>query len=141
MPGASHAFYLDFVAFVSRYFLHMDKEERITNAALQRAFTDEQLAAIEAKLVASIQPDMVEPFFARMLPAMNPTEREALLRDVKEHAPEPVFFGMWAIAKNALERVFADEAAGGGVVVAGAEEGQAFEFAVTVPGELVGIGG
>ncbi|AKU99604.1 hypothetical protein AKJ09_06268 [Labilithrix luteola] len=72
-------FYMALGAFMARYFLHMDEEERSYLAALQAAYTDAELGAIEGALVGSIAPDMLECFMAIMLPAMNPDERAELL--------------------------------------------------------------
>lgn len=96
------AFYLGYAAFVSRLFLHLDREEHAYMEALQAAYSDAELHAIDGAIVASVEPELLPVFFSHMIPAMNPPERVELLAGARANAPAPVFEGMCQLAKAAL---------------------------------------
>ena len=96
------AFYLGFAAFVSRFFLHLDREEHAYMEALHAAYSDEELHAIDGAIVSSVEPDLLPVFFSLMIPAMRPPERVELLAGARANAPAPVFEGMCQLAKAAL---------------------------------------
>lgn len=91
LAGALHTLYLDLSLFVAENLRHMQVEETEHNAALWCAYTDEELRAIHGALVATIPPDETMRVMRWMLPHMNAPERLALLRGLREGAPEPVF--------------------------------------------------
>jgi hypothetical protein len=102
LPECARRFYRALGGFVGRYLEHMAQEEGRYLATLQAAYTDAELAAIEAELVASIAPALMERFLCAFLPAINPGERLTLLEDMRRHAPPEVFAGTCQLAAGVL---------------------------------------
>jgi hypothetical protein len=95
---SAHSFYLDLASYVGRYFTHIDQEERVFNVALQAAFSDAELLAIEQALVASIAPELMGEFLTMVLPALNAAERDELFAGLTAGAPAPVIDGLFHLA-------------------------------------------
>ena len=87
--------------FVARNFLHMEDEETHGNALLHEAFSDEEISAIERRLVGSRPAAEAMASLRWMLPAMSHPERVALLQGMR-HAPPAVFEGALAVARSHL---------------------------------------
>lgn len=85
------ALYRDLSLFIAENFHHMHVEETAHNAVLWARYTDAELEAIHDALVASIPPEEMMRIVRWLVPFMNPTERTALLADMRAKAPEPVF--------------------------------------------------
>ena len=96
-------FYRLLARFVGRYLSHMAEEDGPYLLALQAAYDDGQLAAIEGELLASIAPDLMGAFLSVMLPAMNLGERVELLSGMRDHAPPEVFAGTCQLAQQVLD--------------------------------------
>lgn len=83
-----YKFYLAFRKFVGENLLHLHEEETEILPELQRLYTDEELKMVERetyqKMTAEEMADMMKVLF----PHMNPSDKEALLSDMKEAAPE-----------------------------------------------------
>lgn len=94
--------YRQLALFIAENFEHMQREESEHNAILWSAYTDVELVAIEAELVASISPpEMI--IVARWLLANNEHGyRVKMLEGIRDHAPREVFEGMLAIARGNL---------------------------------------
>ncbi|MGE5386577.1 MAG: hemerythrin domain-containing protein [Betaproteobacteria bacterium] len=88
--------------FVGENFVHMNVEETANNAALWAAYSDAELAALHQSIVASLPPSETAVVMRWLLPAISPAERVALLADMRDHAPAPVFEGVLAIARAHL---------------------------------------
>ena len=82
--------------FVGENFVHMETEEAEHNAALWRTHSDDELLAIEHRIVGSLSPEEAEISFRWMIPALSPAERVAFLSAIKAAAPAPVFQGILA---------------------------------------------
>ncbi len=67
-----------FQGFVAEQLLHMDQEERQVVPLLQGAFSDEQLGAMSARIVASIPPARMQEWGALLGPALSAPERAAM---------------------------------------------------------------
>lgn len=87
--------------FVAENLRHMEDEEGAGNALLWELFTDEELRAIEGRLVASIAPGDAMRSLRWMIPAIEHADRVALLTGLR-HAPKPVFDGAMALAQAHL---------------------------------------
>ncbi|MBN9026704.1 MAG: hypothetical protein J0H20_14155 [Rhizobiales bacterium] len=85
------ALYLRYTEFLAHDYEHMIEEETETLSLLHRHFTDGELAAIEGRIVGSVDPDMMMEFIRIMIPAMNPAERLGMLGGMKAAMPVPVF--------------------------------------------------
>ncbi|MCB1052201.1 MAG: hypothetical protein H6510_05240 [Acidobacteria bacterium] len=83
--------YRAFGLFVAENLEHMLWEETHNNAALWRLFSDAEIQAIEHNLVQSIAPVTMLPILRFMLPALNSQERQAMLEQLEQVLPEPVF--------------------------------------------------
>jgi len=94
-PPARHAgaldLYRELALFVAHNFEHMHVEETAHNAVLWARYTDAELIEIHNALVGSIPPEEMMFVLRWMVPFMNPTERAAMLADMRAHAPAPAF--------------------------------------------------
>ena len=85
--------YLCLGRFVGENLVHMTFEETVMNTQLWKLFSDKELHAIHGRIMASITP----PEFARavrwMIPALNPTERAAVVKGARATI-DPVVFGI-----------------------------------------------
>lgn len=88
--------------FIGENFIHMHQEETQNNAVLWAAYSDAELAALHQSIVASLAPEETAAVMRWMIPAITPAERAALLSDLRDHAPKPVFEGVMAIANAQL---------------------------------------
>ncbi len=100
--AAATQLYRDLALFMADNLVHMHAEEVDNNEALWAAYSDEELLAVEQRLVASIPPEMLQTALRWMVPAMNPAERAALLRGVRANAPAPAFAAMLAGVEKLL---------------------------------------
>jgi hypothetical protein len=106
--AALHDLYLAFARFVADDFAHMAQEEQAVLPVLQDLFTDAELAAIEARILAGLTPDRIIAFAQMMIPAGSPAERLALMTRLREGigAPPEAFAGLLNFgAKPALPTV------------------------------------
>ncbi|MCX5497163.1 hypothetical protein OSH11_20845 [Kaistia dalseonensis] len=85
------ALYLRYSQFIAEDFTHMVEEETETLSLLHQTFDDETLAAIEQRIVSSVDPEMMLHFLRIMIPAMNPSERVGMLGGMKAAMPAPIF--------------------------------------------------
>jgi hypothetical protein len=90
-PEAGRQLYLAFSRFVAADFAHMAEEELVMLPLLHRLFSDEELIAIEARIVAAIPPDETMDYLTSVIPALNPEERVAFLGFVRAGAPAEAF--------------------------------------------------
>ncbi len=94
--------YRRLAVFAAENFEHMDVEERQNNAVLWANYTDEELAAIEGRIVASIPPDALFLGMRWMIPAVNHTERAGLLGAMRAGMPRDAFEAVLGIAREHL---------------------------------------
>ena len=90
--------YLAFSAFVAEDLAHMAHEEQVVNPLLQELFTDAELQAIEAAIVASLAPEDAMGALAMMIAAINPDERVAFLGFIRATAPAEAFAAVIEVA-------------------------------------------
>ncbi|GEO84264.1 MULTISPECIES: hypothetical protein [Alphaproteobacteria] len=111
--AAGRKLYLAFAAYLAEDLAHMHEEETETAAQLWKTFTDEELLAIEMRIVASMSPEKNMAFMRLMIPAMNPVERAAVLGSVRTGAPPEVFNAIieFAVRPSLSEKAFSDLAA------------------------------
>ena len=86
--------YKRYAVFAAHDLEHMNVEETELLAALHEAFTDEEIQAIEGRIVASHPPQKMAAYMALMAPAMNHGERVEFLAKLQKVMPEPVFKGL-----------------------------------------------
>lgn len=96
------ALYRRLGVFVAENYEHMDVEERDNNAVLWAHYTDEELHAIEAQILAAVPPASMAAAMRWMMPSLNHAERVAMLGGMRRGAPEAVYEGVLAIARGNL---------------------------------------
>ena len=95
-PATAHALYRQLALFIAHNFEHMNEEETAHNRVLWAHYSDAELARIHDALVASIPPHEMMLVARWMVPYMAPAERTAMLSDMQQHAPAPVFAAVLA---------------------------------------------
>ena len=83
--------YRRFALFVAKDLIHMDGEETRLMPVLQEVFSDEDLHAIEGRIVARIPPEVMVRFLRAMLAAIPEPERRAMLDGMGAGMPGPAF--------------------------------------------------
>jgi hypothetical protein len=89
--AAGRALYRRYAVFAAHDMEHMNVEETELLSALHAAFTDDELKAIEGRIVSAIPPQKMAAYMALMVPALNHGERVELLAKLQGAMPEPVF--------------------------------------------------
>ena len=79
--------------FFADYIEHMNREEVELVPLMQERFTNEQMRAMRATIIAGMPPDRVAAIFRWMLPSLNVTELTDLVGGVKAGAP-PAFLAL-----------------------------------------------
>lgn len=86
--------YRELAVFVAENFEHMEVEERHNNAVLWAGYRDDQIIAIEQRLIASLPPPVLDQCLHWMLPYATPGQRLGLLTAIRAGAPAEVFGGL-----------------------------------------------
>jgi hemerythrin-like domain-containing protein len=100
--AAAHALYRALGAFVAHNYEHMEQEETAHNAVLWATHTDEEIRALEHRIVSSHKPEEMSRALRWMLPHMNPSERAAMLGGMRANAPAEVFEGVLGLIRPLL---------------------------------------
>ncbi len=100
--AAATDLYRHLALFAADNFVHMHTEETDNNDALWAAYADDELRALEQRLVASIPPEVLQITLRWMMPAMNPSERAGLLLELRERVPAAAFAAIVAGAQSSL---------------------------------------
>jgi len=100
-PASARALYRSFATFAAENLAHMEHEESANNAVLWALFTDDEIRAIEARIVASHAPAESMQALRWMLPAMNHGERLEVLGGLR-NAPAAVLQGALGLARAHL---------------------------------------
>ncbi len=74
------------------YLVHMNKEEATLVPAMQEHFTDDEMRAMQGRIIASLPPDRLASFLRWMLPSLTTAELVRLLTGVKQ-GPSPQALG------------------------------------------------
>jgi hypothetical protein len=102
-PALALRLYRHLALFVAENFQHMQVEETAHNAALWAHYTDEELHAIHARLMASIPPQEMMEVARWMVPALNPAERAGMLNGMKAEAPPHAFQALVGLVRPHLD--------------------------------------
>lgn len=120
---ALHRLYLDLCEFVAENLQHMRVEETHNNAQLWSLYSDPELGAIHARLLASVEPGVMAEAITCMARGLSLPELLDLVLDARANAPAPAFDAMleliesqagparWSALAAALERADAALAA------------------------------
>ena len=91
---AGRALYYRYALFAAHDLEHMNEEETELLCALQDAFTEEELHAIEGRIVSAIPAPKMAAAMSLMVPALNHGERVELLSQLRQAMPQPAFDGL-----------------------------------------------
>ncbi len=95
---AGRALYKRYAIFAAHDIEHMNVEETELLVALHDAFTDDELRAIESRIVSAIAPPRMAAYMALMAPALSHGERVELLAKLQKAMPEGGFNSLLADA-------------------------------------------
>ena len=96
--------YCRYAVFMAHDLEHMDIEETELLIALHNAFTDDELTAMEGRIIAGVPPQKMAAAMMLMAPALNHGERVELVGKLQGVLPEQAFNGLLATAiKPALD--------------------------------------
>lgn len=90
--------YRRYAVFAAHDLAHMHVEETELLTALHDAFTDDELKAMEARIVAAVPPQKMAAVMMLMAPALNHGERVDLVAKLQKAMPEQAFDGLLANA-------------------------------------------
>ncbi|HSB92514.1 MAG TPA: hemerythrin domain-containing protein [Flavitalea sp.] len=91
-----------FYEFAAFNLYHMNKEEKKLNAALWENYSDQDIQAIQQKIVASISPEIMALDGKWMMRGINDAEAKGWLTQVRHNAPDPVFRQLLAVGEKEL---------------------------------------
>jgi hemerythrin-like domain-containing protein len=94
--------YTRLALFVAENLEHMNVEERENMAVLWVEYTDEELAALDAEIVAHVPPPAKAVAMRWMMVALCHAERVHMLSEMRRAAPPEVFEAVLAIARSNL---------------------------------------
>jgi hypothetical protein len=89
--AAAARLYRDLALFTAENLVHMHGEEVDNNAVLWATLSDDEIVAIERRLVASIPPGRMAGILRWMAPAMTPAERATFFTNLRSKLPPPAF--------------------------------------------------
>ena len=89
--AAAQALYRQLALFIADNFVHMHTEEVEHNQMLWARCSDDELRALEGRIVAAITPAEHLETLRWMVPAMAPAERAQVLAGVRAHASASAF--------------------------------------------------
>ena len=87
---------------VAENLAHMHEEETVNNAVLWAEFSDEELAAIHDRIIASIDGQEMAQVIRWMAPSLTPYERTALFGALQAKAPAEIFQRLLEVARPHL---------------------------------------
>lgn len=90
--------------FVAENFEHMLYEESEHNALLWARYSDDELAAIEADIVAAVPPEAMAALLPWFLSALNHPERVGMLAGMRQGMPPEIFDGVLGMARTRLSQ-------------------------------------
>lgn len=108
--AAGRKLYLALAGYLAEDLGHMHEEETVTAPALWKTFSDQDLIAIEMRIISSLSPEKNMAFMRIMIPAMSPVERAALLGAMQKGAPPEIFHAVmeFAVRPTLSEAAFED---------------------------------
>lgn len=100
--SALERLYRALALFVADNFQHMHVEETVHNPVLWAAYRDDELAAIEQAIVASIPPTVMMEALHWFVPALSAPERAGMLAEMRQGMPGEAFAAVLDIAQRTL---------------------------------------
>lgn len=99
---AAEALYQSISALMAENLLHMRLEDIDHQALLWQHCTDDELMALDGRIVGSIAPREMMLYLRWMIPAMSPPQRLALMLGLRAQAPVPVHTAVSRLAQQHL---------------------------------------
>ena len=97
-----YAIHIAFQEFVAFNLQHMVREEKLINPLLWQKFTDEEIVAMQQRVVATITPEDNAKYSRWMLQGCNNRELGTWLANVQARAPREAWQGLYEIALEEL---------------------------------------
>jgi hypothetical protein len=94
--------YRQLALFIAENFEHMHVEETENHAVLADCYSDDELHALEGRLVAAIPPAELMAVLSWMIPSVSAPERAGLLGGLQQTAPAPAFAAVLELARQRL---------------------------------------
>lgn len=101
-PGVAQPLYRALSAFVAHNLDHMLGEETRNNAVLWATHSDEEIMAIDQRIIASLTPAESALGMRWILPHLRPDERAMMLAGMRQAAPAEVFEGVLSLIRPLL---------------------------------------
>jgi hypothetical protein len=98
-----YQFYLEYRKFVGENLLHLHEEETVILPELQNLYTDDELRAVEFDTYRRMTSDEMVDMIKVLFPHMNPDDKEAFLKDIKDSEPKK-FKEIWIQISPYLEK-------------------------------------
>lgn len=95
-------FYLELSRFQCLYYMHMLGEETETQDLLWKHFTDEDLVAMRAEIIANMKPEFFLKWCNYLIPALTPQERNLILGGIRANAHTEFFKDIMTVAEKCL---------------------------------------
>lgn len=95
-------FYRCLNRFLAHYLLHLDEEESHVMLSLWELCTTSELEKVQQSIIGGLGPEELLLSLEMMLPALEPSAREALLVPMKADTPPSVFRSICALAARVL---------------------------------------
>ncbi|MCX8478519.1 MAG: hemerythrin domain-containing protein [Chitinophagales bacterium] len=97
-----HQLYLDICEFQSHYLEHINEEDSVLEAEMQKHFTDEELMQHQIAIMGEMSFDTLLLWFKYIVPARRPAENAQVLTGFKSAVPEVAFITVIEIIKNEI---------------------------------------
>lgn len=94
--------YLLFTQLHGEYLIHMHQEEVNTLPIILKAFNDEELNSLKAKIFEKTPPKLMYDWFQFSLPALNQSERIEALKPIMQKSSDDIIAHTLSLAKNTL---------------------------------------
>jgi hypothetical protein len=95
--------YRRFALFMAENFEHMHHEETTLHALLCAGYSDAELHALHARLLASVPPAEMMLVLRWMLPALTPSQRAGMLGEMQTQTPPEVMRAVLDVAQATLD--------------------------------------
>ena len=97
-----HQLYLDICEFQSHYLEHINEEDGVLEAEMQKHFTDEELMQHQIAIMGEMSFDTLLLWFKYIVPARRLAENAQVLTGFKSAVPEAAFNTVMDIIKNEI---------------------------------------
>lgn len=97
-----HEFVVGLARLTGDLLMHMSDEEQLLMPALWTRYTDEELLAVNDRIIASIPPEKLTAELLWLIPSINTQERIEMFAGAKKKMPPPVYELVRGLARGVL---------------------------------------